>query len=100
MFSKEGIVARLNALDQLSSYVDLLNQLANSATPDTIKTKAWDLQISLTNLSGQSKTLTGEDDKQFKSAADKVLPVIVDVLQAFAQQAIENALKKAITTGA
>jgi PBP1b-binding outer membrane lipoprotein LpoB len=100
VFSKEGIVARLNALDQLANYVDLLNQLANSSTPQTIKTKASDLQTSLTNLSGQIKALTGEDDKQFKGVAEKVLPVIGDLLQAFAEQAIENALKKAIATGA
>ena len=100
VFSKDGIMARLNALDQLASYVDLLDQLANSNTPETIKTKASDLQTSLTNLSGQVKALTGEDDKQFKSVAGRVLPVIGDLLQAFAEQAIENALKKAIVTGA
>jgi len=100
VFSKDGIMARLNALDQLASYVDLLDQLANSNTPETIKTKASDLQTSLTNLSGQVKALTGEDDKQFKSVAGRVLPVIGDLLQAFAEQAIENALKKAIATGA
>jgi hypothetical protein len=100
VFSKDGIVARLNALDQLASYVDLLDQLANSNAPETIKTKASDLQTSLTNLSGQVKALTGEDDKQFKNVAGRVLPLIGDVLQAFAEQAIENALKKAIATGA
>ena len=100
VFSQEGIAARLSALDQLASYVDLLDQLANSNTPEKIKTKASDLQSSLSNLSGQVKALTGEDDKQFKNVAGRVLPVIGDVLQAFAEQAIENALKKAIATGA
>ena len=100
VFSRDGIVARLNTLDQLASYVDLLEQLANSTTPDTIKTKASDLQTSMTNLSGQIKTLTGEDDKKFKVVAGKVLPVIGDVLKAFAEQAIESALKKAIAAGA
>jgi hypothetical protein len=100
VFSKDGIVARLNALDQLASYADLLNQLASSNTPETIKTKASDLQTSLTTLSGQVTALTGEDDKQFKNVAGRVLPVIGDVLQAFAEQAIEKALKKAIATGA
>lgn len=100
VFSKDGIAARLNALDQLASYVDLLDQVANSNTPETIKTKASDLQTSLTKLSGQVKALTGEDDKQFKNVAGRVLPVIGELLQAFAEQAIENALKKAIATGA
>lgn len=100
VFSKDGIVARLNALDQLASYVDLLDQLANSSTPETTKKKASDLQTSLTNLLGQIKALTGEDDKQFKNVAGRVLPVIGDLLQAFAEQAIESALEKAIATGA
>jgi hypothetical protein len=100
VFSKEGIAARLKALDQLANYVDLLNQLANSGAPDKIKASANDLQTALTGLSGEVKNLTGEDDKQFKAAASKALPIIGDVLQAFAQQSIESALKKAINTGA
>src|SRR5262245_8458829 len=42
VFSKEGIAARLKALDQLASYVDLLNQLATSGAPDKIKASASD----------------------------------------------------------
>lgn len=100
VFSKEGIAARLNALDLLASYAELLYELANSNAPESIKTKASDLQTALTSLSGQVSSLTGEDDKQFKSIAGKVLPIIGGVLQAFAEQKIENALKQAIATGA
>lgn len=100
VFSKEAIAARLNALDTLANYTDLLNQLANSDSPDQLKTKAADLQTALTGLSGQVSKLTGTDDTQFKSVAGRVLPVIGDVLQAFAEKKIEDALKKAIDTGA
>jgi hypothetical protein len=100
VFSKEAIAVRLNALDTLANYTDLLNQLANSDAPDQVKTKAADLQTALTGLSGQVKSLTGTDDAQFKSVAGKVLPVIGEVLQAFAEKRIEDALKKAIDTGA
>ena len=100
VFSKEGIAARLNALDQLQNYTDLINQLANSSAPDTIKTKASDLETALGSLSGQIKNLTGEDDKQFKSVSGKVLPIIGEVLQAFVEKKISDALKQAITAGA
>src|SRR6185437_1720773 len=100
VFSKEAIAARLNALDTLANYTDLLNQLANSDSPDQLKTKAADLQTALTGLSGQVSKLTGTDNTQFKSVAGRVLPVIGDVLQAFAEKKIEDALKKAIDTGA
>jgi hypothetical protein len=100
VFSKEGIAARLKALDELANYTELLYELANSNAPETIKTRASDLQKAMSNLSGEVKSLTGEDDKQFKTVAERVMPIIGDVLQAFAAQGIESALKKAIATGA
>ncbi len=99
VFSKEGIAARLNALDQLADYTELLYELTNSSAPETVKTRASDLQTTLTNLSDQIKNLTGENDKVFKSTAGKILPGIGDVLQAFVEQSLENALKKAIKKG-
>lgn len=99
VFSKEGIAARLNALDQLADYAELLYELTNSSAPEAVKTKASDLQTPLTNLSSQISNLTGEDDKQFKSTAGKVLPGIGNVLQAFVEQSLEKALKKAIENG-
>lgn len=100
VFSKDAIAARLNALDQLANYADLLNQLANSDTPDKIKAKATDLKTSLDNLSGQVAGLTGGKNDNFKAVTGKVLPVIGEVLQAFADRKIEEGLKKAITNGA
>jgi hypothetical protein len=99
VFSKEGIAARLNALDQLANYTDLLNQLANSDTPQQIKAKATDLQTALTGLSDQVGKLTGADDAKFKTAAGKAFPVIGDILQAFVEKRTEDALKQAINAG-
>ncbi|HEY1271691.1 MAG TPA: hypothetical protein VGF08_06880 [Terriglobales bacterium] len=99
-FSKEAIAARLNALNQLANYADLLNQLARSDAPARIKAKAADLQTALTNLSGEVHRLGGPDDANFKEVTGRVVPVIGDVLQAFAEERIEEGLKRAITSGA
>lgn len=98
-FSKEAIAARLNALDQLANYADLLNQLASSDAPARIKAKATDLQSALAGLSGEINKLGGPDDANFKEVTGRVVPVIGDVLQAFAEQRIEEGLNKAITSG-
>jgi hypothetical protein len=98
-FSKEAIAARLNALDQLANYADLLNQLASSDAPARIKTKATDLQTALTGLSGEINKLGGPDDANFKAVTSRVIPVIGDVLQAFVEERIEEGLNRAITGG-
>jgi len=100
VFSKEGIAARLNALDQLASYVELLDRLANSDQPHRIKARAADLHAAVNSLSGKIAALSGEDDKKFKAAAGKVFPIIGNVLEAFAQRAVTDAIKKAIDQGA
>lgn len=99
VFSDESIAARLKALDQLSNYTELLYQLANSEAPASIKSKASDLQTSLTNLSGEVNKLTGDNDTGFKSAAGKVFPVLGEVLQAFVNKKIEDAIKLAVAKG-
>jgi hypothetical protein len=98
-FSKEAIAARLNALDQLANYADLLNQLASSDAPARIKAKAADLQTALTGLSGEVNKLGGTDDTNFKAVTSRVVPVIGDVLQAFAEERIQEGLDRAITSG-
>ena|SRR2546429_395159 len=99
-FSKEAIAARLNALDQLANYADLLNQLASSDAPARIKAKATDLQTALTDLSGEVTKLGGPDDANFKAVTGRVVPVIGDVLQAFAEERIQEGLNRAIARGA
>jgi hypothetical protein len=54
----------------------------------------------LTKLSGRVNGLTGADDAGFKRAVSTVFPIVGDVLQAIVEQKIEDALRKAATTGA
>jgi hypothetical protein len=100
VFSADAIAARLDALDELANYTELLFRLATSDAPETIKGSAKDLGTALTNLSDQVNKLGGADDAKFKSAVNTVFPVIGDVLKALVEQRIEDALQKAITTGA
>ena len=99
VFGADAIAARLNALDQLSDYTELLFQLATSDAPETVKGKAKDLGTALTKLTDQVTSLGGPDDAKFRSAVNTVFPVIGDVLKAIVEQRIEDALTKAITTG-
>lgn len=99
VFSKEGIAARLKALDGIAKYIELLNRLATSDAPDQIKAQASNLQTTTQSLSAEIGKLTGEDDMQFKRVASGVLPIIGDLLRGIADRAIEDALRKAIAAG-
>jgi hypothetical protein len=100
VFTADAIAIRLNALDQLANYTELLYRLATSDAPETVKGRAKDLGTAVGNLSGQVATLTGTDNQRFASAAGKVLPLIGDVLKTLVEKRLEDALKQAITTGA
>ena len=60
VFSPQAIAARMNALDELANYTELLYRLATSDAPETIKGKAR-LSTALSKLSGRSTGLTGAD---------------------------------------
>jgi hypothetical protein len=62
VFSPEGLSARLEALDQLARYGDLLSRLANSDAPARIKASAVDLSTATRNLSQTVSGLAGADD--------------------------------------
>jgi hypothetical protein len=100
VFGAEAIATRLDALDGLADYTELLYRLATNDAPETIKAKAKDLGTALSNLSGAVNALTGADDAGFKKAAGTVFPIIGDVLKAVVEQQLEDALRKAATTGA
>jgi hypothetical protein len=100
VFSADAIAARLEALDQLANYTELLFRLAAGDAPETVKAKAKDLGTALTKLSGEISALGGPDDAKFKSAVTTVFPVVGEVLKALVEQRIEDALNKAVTTGA
>lgn len=100
VFGADAIAARLDALDQLADYTELLYRLATSDAPDAIKGQAKDLNTALSNLSGRVSKLTGTDNAGFQKAAGMVFPVLGKVLEAIVAQRIEDALKSAATTGA
>jgi hypothetical protein len=100
VFSPQAIAARMDALDQLADYTELLYRLATSDAPETIKGKATSLGTALSKLSEQVNALTGADEGRFKGAVSTVLPVVGDVLRAVVEQKLEDALRKAATTGA
>lgn len=99
VFGAEAIAARLDALDQLADYTELLYLLATSRAPDTIRGRAKDLATALSKLSGEVAGLTGADDAGFKKTAAAVFPILGGVLKAFVERRLEHALTEAITTG-
>jgi hypothetical protein len=100
VFGPDAIAARMSALDDLAAYTDLLYKLATSDSPDAIKAQAKDLGTALTNLSSEAASLSNTDNEGFKRSVTAVTPVLGDVLQAIVQQKTEDALRKAVTTGA
>ena len=54
VFTAEAIAVRLDALDQLANYTELLYRLATSDAPETVKGRAKDLGTAVANLSARS----------------------------------------------
>jgi hypothetical protein len=100
VFSQDAIAARMTALDNLAAYTDLLYRLATSDSPEAVKTQAKDLGTALTDLSTQVAALSNTDNEGFKRSVTAVTPVLGDVLKAIVEQKTEDALRKAVTTGA
>jgi hypothetical protein len=100
VFSSEAIGVRLEALDRLADYTELLYRLATSDAPETVKGRAKDLGTAVANLSTEVSNLRRADDQRFASVAGRVLPVIGEVLKAFVEKRLEDALRQAITSGA
>jgi len=100
VFGPQAIAARMDALDRLADYTELLYRLATSDASESIKGKAASLGTALTNLSGRVNGLTGADDAGFKRAVSSVFPVVAEVLQAIVERRLEEGLRKAATTGA
>lgn len=100
VFTAEAIAVRLKALDQLANYTELLYRLATSEAPETIRGRAKNLGTAVANLSIDVSKLSGADNQRFTTAAGKAFPIIGDLLKAFVEKRLEEALKQAITTGA
>lgn len=70
VFTKEGLEARLRALDQLEKYGNLLLSLANNQAPQNIETEAKNLGDAVTNLNEKIKTLSGKKEENSKFGKD------------------------------
>jgi len=99
VFSREGLRARLHALDQLANYGDLLWKLANSDAPARVQAASNQLGTALGGLDKTVRGLTSEDDASFKSAFGPVFQIISQVLSDIAERQIERALERAVEDG-
>ncbi|HTE17432.1 MAG TPA: hypothetical protein VK689_03500 [Armatimonadota bacterium] len=99
VFSREGLRARLEALDHLSSYGDLLWKLANSDAPARVQAASNQLGSSLGALDERVRGLNGGDDTAFKSAFGPVFEVVSLILADVTERRIERALEKAVKDG-
>jgi hypothetical protein len=100
VFGAQAIAARIDALDRVADYTELLFRLATSSAPETVKGKATSLGTALTSLSSRVNELTGADDAAFKRTAGSVFPAIGEVLQAIVERRLDDSLRKAVTRGA
>lgn len=90
---------RLDALDYLSNYVDLLVQIANSDAPDHIAQSASDLSGALNNLTSTVTGLHSGGSQKFKDAFSTASPILADIFRAIAQKRIKEALQDALLKG-
>lgn len=102
-FDEKDLQARLDALDRLNEYVDLLVSIANSDAPQNISKSATDLTGALGTLTNTVAGLQGNPNNNFKTKtvnAFGVAGVVVsEVLKAFAQHKIKEGLEAAILRG-
>lgn len=99
VFSKEGLEARMEALDLLAGYGDLLSKVANSDAPEKVSAQATSLKGSITNLSNTVSGLTGADNAKFNAAVGPVTAIVGEVLNFIVERKIKQALDRAITGG-
>jgi hypothetical protein len=100
VFSRDGLKARLDALDQLAGYGVLLARLANSDAPESIRTQVQGLGDALKNLSDETARLPNNSDNQsFKQAVGPVATILGEVFDLIIQQRIQAALDRAIQVG-
>jgi hypothetical protein len=86
---------RMNSLDVLGKYSDLLVQLATTQTPANVQGKTTDLQQLLVTLSGDVDKLAGTNSGQFRARTKSVFPLLGTALQALVSAKTVAALKKA-----
>jgi hypothetical protein len=99
VFGKEGLQARMDALDLVAGYGDLLAKVANSDAPEKVTAQATSLKGSITNLSNTVSGLTGGDHTNFNNAVGPVTTIIGEVLNFIVERKIKQALDRAILGG-
>jgi hypothetical protein len=99
VFSQESLRARLETLDQMVSYGNLLLKLANSEPLERVRAEAQNLGEAIKKNSGMVSGLMRIEDAAFKAAVAPATTIIKEVLDLIAQQKIKHALDKAIKDG-
>ncbi|MFY9223760.1 MAG: hypothetical protein WAQ98_13895 [Blastocatellia bacterium] len=99
VFSREALKVRMDALEALKRYGELLMEAAKSDSPTKIKAEAINLGEAIKNLSSETSSLTGVDDGKFQSAVGPFATIIGSVLNLFIEGKIQDALNKAINEG-
>lgn len=99
---KKDLQARLDALDRLNEYIDLLVSIANSDSPENISKSATDLSGALANLVNTTAGLSG-GNANFKSKVNNAFGlgsvVVSEVLKAFIERKIRKGLETAVQRG-
>jgi hypothetical protein len=99
VFSREGLKARLDALDQLAKYGNLLSKLAKSDAGERVQAETKELGNSISELQTTVNGLTHADDAAFKAAAGPVTSIIGEILNFIVERKIQKALDEAIRNG-
>ncbi len=102
--SRANLHARLDALDRLNDYVDLLVKIANSDAPQSVSKSATDLSGAIANLVGTVNGLASGENADFKVKVNNAFGVgsviFSEVLKAFIHRKIKDGLEAAILRGA
>ena len=96
----EDLQVRLDALDRVNEYADLLVSIANSDAPENIAKSATDLNTAIGQLNTTVMNLSGNTTPtNFKGAFSLAGSVLSEILRAVAQKKIKEALDTAILKG-
>lgn len=95
----KDLQVRLDALDRLDEYANLLVSIVNSDSPDSIAKSATDLNTAITNLAVTVNNLTGGTNDSFKSKFSFAGTILSEILRTFAKKKIKEALDLAVTKG-
>jgi hypothetical protein len=99
VFSRDGLKARLNALDQLANYATLLSDLAHSDAPERIRAEAMGLGAAMDTLSLSVHKLKNPADGAFRSSFGPAAIIVGEICGLIVARDLDQALNKAILQG-